>query len=539
MMPDASILALLLAAALLLLAGGAVMAARSARAEVARLRGEAEARGREVEAARSDALVARERAEGQARLVLDREALLAEVRREVEGLRASHKDAEARCADAESRCAKANEAVERLEKAAELLRADHAEMVRVLREEGGRLAERLRSVEEEFSKLGRDHAKLQSERDERLASAEREVASLKAIREEMTKEFQALASRTLRETGSQFSEINQQKLTELLTPFREQVGRFETELRAVHQEADKDRAVLAEQIRALSAQAQSVSQDAANLARALKGDKQRQGAWGEAQLERYLELMGFRRDVDYVVQETRTDDEGDRKRPDLVLRMPGDKALVIDSKVSLSAYAEAVAAETEEERDRWLRLHAKNVRDRVDELADRDYHRLVDGSIDWVLLFMPVEGAVSAAWAYDGEIATYAMKRGVALAYPTTLLMALKTVRHLWDVEKRNKNAEAIADRAGKLYDKLGTFIDSFTRVGSALEDARKAHERAFGQLTKGPGNLVRQVEMLKDLGARTGKSLGVAHDAEAQEGPEALPSPANDDDAVVIPAAE
>nr|WP_245218777.1 DNA recombination protein RmuC [Rubellimicrobium aerolatum] len=361
----------------------------------------------------------------------------------------------------------------------------------------------------------------------------------------MTREFQALAARTLKETGAQVQEVNQQKLAELLAPFREQVGRFETELREVHKHADRDRAVLAEQVRALSAQAQAVSQDAANLARALKGDKQRQGAWGEAQLERYLELMGYRRDVDYEVQGTRTGDEGDRRRPDVILKMPGGKALVIDSKVSLSAYADAIAAETEEERDRCLRLHAKNVRDRVDELAARDYAGMVDGSVDWVLLFMPIEGAVSAAWAQDGEIAAYAMERGVALAYPTSLLMALKTVKHLWNVERRNRNAEAIADRAGKLYDKLGTFIESFTRVGTALDDARKAHDKALGQLTRGAGNLVGQVEKLKGLGARTGRTLGLSHDGEAEDGPEALPAPEEargsppPKEARVLPAAE
>ncbi len=203
---------------------------------------------------------------------------------------------------------------------------------------------------------------------------------------------------------------------------------------------------------------------------------------------------------------------------------------MIDSKVSLSAYAEAIATEDEEARERWLRLHAQNVRDRIDELADRDYQGLVDGSIDMVMLFMPIEGAVSAAWAYDGEIAAHAMKRGVGLVYPTSLLMALKTVRHLWNVEKRNKNAEAIADRAGKLFDKLATFIESFNRVGGALEDARKAHEKALGQLTRGNGNLVKQVEMLKDLGARTGKTLALAAEGEA-EGPRIIGLPGPDED--------
>jgi DNA recombination protein RmuC len=550
MMTDGPILAALaaLCALCLLLAGGAVMSARLARADAARLRAAAGDTRREVEAARAEVLVARERLEGQGRQLAERDAALVALRQEADAFRQRHQDAEARCADAEARCAQASEGVKRLEAAAERLRHDHAEAVRILREEGAatlaavrdegtRTAERLRAVEGELSRLKSDHAALQAERDERLASAEREVQRLTAIRAEMTREFEALAARTLRETGTSLTTAQQDKLTELLTPFKEQVARFEAELRAVHQEADKDRAILAEQIRAVAAQAQSVSNDAANLARALKGDKQRQGAWGEAQLERYLELMGYRRDVDYFVQESRTDDEGDRRRPDVVLRMPGDKALVIDSKVSLNAYAEAVAAETDEDRDRWLRVHVQNVRDRVNELAARDYDRIVDGSIDMVMLFMPIEGAVSAAWAQDGELAAYAMSRGVGLVYPTSLLMALKTVRHLWNVEKRNRNAEDIADRAGKLYDKLATFIDSFQRVGSALDSAKKAHETALGQLARGNGNLVRQVEQLKNLGARTAKSLAIPHDAGDE--PDLLPAPVAEEGVRQLPAAE
>ncbi|TNC52068.1 DNA recombination protein RmuC [Rubellimicrobium rubrum] len=518
-MPDIPTLALMICVALLVMTGVALLRVRG---EAGRLRAEGQAMLRALEQARMAAEVARTQAEAEARLVDDRDTRLRDIAREIEGLRQSHRDAEGRCADAEARCAKATEAVARLEKVERELREDVAGVRRLLAE-----------AQEGHARLSADHAALRADTDGKLVSAAREVEALKAIREEMTREFRDLAGRTLRETGAQFSEVNQQKLTELLTPFREQVGRFETELRAVHQEADKDRAVLAEQIRALSAQAQAVGQDAANLARALKGDKQRQGAWGEAQLERYLELMGYRRDVDYIVQAGVTGEEGERRRPDLVLRLPGEKALVIDSKVSLSAYAEAIASESEEDRERWLRLHARNVRDRIDELAERDYQGLVDGSIDMVMLFMPIEGAVSAAWAIDGELAAYAMSRGVGLVYPTSLLMALKTVRHLWNVEKRNRNAEAIAERAGRLYDKLATFMDSFARVGTALDDARKAHDKAFGQLTKGNGNLVRQVEMLKDLGARTGKSLGVAHDGE--DAPEALPEEAQR----VLPAAE
>lgn len=513
-MPDATILALVACAALLL---AALVAARGARAECGRLREEGRAHLRDLSEARTQAEVAVAQGHGHAGLLVAREARLAEVAAELSAWRASHDEARGACAEAEARCAAASETVAQLK-----------EIERRLREDVDRHGALLREEQKLHAQLRADHAALRTERDQRLASATREIEALRSLREEMTREFRALAHQTLQATGTEFQASNHQKLTELLTPFREQVGRFETELRAVHQEADRDRALLVEQMRALQAQTQAVSQDAANLARALKGDKQRQGAWGEAQLERYLELMGYRRDVDFVVQSSVTGDEGERRRPDLVLRLPGDKALVIDSKVSLSAYAEAVGAEDDETRDRWLRLHAKNVRDRIDELAERDYQGIVDGSIDMVMLFMPIEGAVSAAWAHDGELAAYAMSRGVGLVYPTSLLMALKTVRHLWNVEKRNKNAEAIADRAGKLFDKLATFIDSFGVIGRALETAQSAHERALGQLAKGPGNLVRQVQQLKDLGARTGKSLGL--DAE----PDVV---ANDDAPLALPA--
>ncbi len=524
MMPDASILALLLAAALLLLAGGAVLAARSARAEVARLRGEAEARGREVEGARSEVLVARERAEGQARLVQDREALLAEVRREVEGLRATHKDAESRCADAESRCAKASEAVQRLEKAAELLRADHVEAVRVLREEGARVAERLRSVEEEFSRLGAAHAALQKERDTRLESAERETARLREIREEMTKEFQALAASVLRETGSRFSDAHQAKLVELLTPFREQVNRFETELREVHTTAKVDRELLAQQIVHLTSKTDAVSQEALNLTRALKGDKQRQGAWGEVRLEEYLVHMGLQRDVHYFVQATRRDEEGNDYRPDFILRMPDGKCIVLDSKVSLVSYAAAMDAATEEERARHLRDHVRAVKAHIDLLSAKAYERLEQGSVNWVMMFMPIEGAISAAWSHEADIGTYAMDRNIGLAYPTTLLMALKTFDQLWKIEQRNKNADKIADRAGKLFDKLALVVESFKRVGSSLESARGAHSEAMSRLSEGNGNLAWQVDQLRKLGAKTAKSLALPFDGDAIDGAEEEP---------------
>jgi DNA recombination protein RmuC len=539
---DAQTLTLIACAALLLLAGGGLAAARAARADHARLGAEVEARRREAEEARMAAQVARAEGQGRAGLLAARDARLAEVLDEAAAWRRSHDEARAACADAESRCARAGEAVERLEAAAARLREDHAEALRARREEAARLEERLRSAEAEFGRLSAAHAALQKERDERLASAEREVAALKELREEMTREFRDLAGRTLRETGTEFSEAHQQKLTELLTPFREQVNRFEAELREVHKSADRDRALLGQQIVMLTTKTDAVSQEATNLARALKGEKHRQGAWGEARLEEYLVHMGLQRDVHYFVQAQRRDDEGNDYRPDVILRMPDGKCIVIDSKVSLVAYTAAMNATTDEERTAHLREHVRAVRAHIDLLSAKAYERLEQGSVNWVMMFMPIEGAVSAAWAHEADIGTYAMDRNIGIAYPTTLLMALKTFDQLWKIEQRNKNADKIADRAGRLYEKLAGVIESFKRVGGALESARGAHAEAMGRLSEGNGNLATQVEQLKRLGAKTNKSLPIAVEDEPEavlDGHAGNVLPANDHAPRALPAAE
>ncbi len=510
---DVPNLTLMACVALLVLAASAIVAARSARGDCARLRAEAEAGQRELEQARTQVEVAWATGDGQARLVADRDDRIKEVLAELAGLRTSHKEAEARCADAEMRCASVTEAVKRLEM-----------VERKLREDVDRHATLHREEQALHARLRADHAALRADTDGKLLSSQREVLALKELRAEMTREFQALAHQTLKDTGTQFSATHTEKLTELLTPFKEQVGRFEVELREVHQSAGRDRVVLHEQIRALTTQTQAVSQEAVNLTRALKGEKQRQGAWGENRLLRYLEAMGYVEGVDFEPQASRVDADGDRWRPDVILKLPRGKCLVIDSKVSLVAYAAATGAETEEERARHLRQHLRDVKAHIDTLAAKGYQALEQGSVDWVMLFMPIEGAVSAAWAQEGDLAAYAMERRIGIAYPTTLLMALKVVKQLWEIENRNANAEKIAQRGGLIYDKLAGFIESFGVMGRALDGAKAAQIKALGQLSEGKGNLVSQVEQLKRLGAKTSKSLALAFDAETEtEGDETV----------------
>ncbi|TNC71535.1 DNA recombination protein RmuC [Rubellimicrobium roseum] len=515
---DLQTLLLALCGALLATAVAALVAARSAKVECAALRREGLEALRGVEAARGEAQAIRARAEEQAKAVEDRDRQIAQIARQVEDVRQKHGEAERRCAEAEARCATATEAVARLEALERRLRVDAEKAAGELRADIDRLTGALRDAEDRHAGLSVEHRGLKERLEAETAAAQREVERLREIRKEMSDEFQALSARMLQETGSQFSEAHQQRLEALLNPFREQVRTFETELREVHQSAGRDRAVLVDQIRELTTRTEMVSKEAVNLTRALKGEKQRQGAWGEAQLEQYLDHMGYVKGVHYSTQETRTGESGNRLRPDVILKMPGGRSLIIDSKVSLAAYAAAIGAEDEAERARHLRDHVKAVKARIDELASKEYQRLDEGAVEWVLLFMPIEGAVSAAWAHEADIAAYAMERRIGIAYPTTLLMALRTVRHLWDIDNRNRNAEAIADRAGRLHDKLLGFVDSFEAVGKALGQASAAHERAWGQLNRGSGNLMGQVDKLRKLGAKTGKAITVAFEAEPDD---------------------
>ena len=263
----------------------------------------------------------------------------------------------------------------------------------------------------------------------------------------------------------------------------------------------------------LTQQSETIRSEANKLTRALKGDKQRQGAWGEMILERILEDSGLQRDLHFEVQSTHRDEEGARWRPDVVVKMPRDKCLIINSKVSLVSYEAAVNAETEEERQRHLGNHVAAIRRHIDLLAQKGYQGLVDGSVDYVLMFMPIEGALSEAWRQQGDLTSYAVSKGIGIMTPTTLMVTLRTVEHIWMVERRESNAEAIADRAGKLYDKVVGFADNMQKVGLHLDRATSAHREAIQQLSEGRGNVLGQIDKLKVMGARTSKDMPIPFD--------------------------
>lgn len=354
-------------------------------------------------------------------------------------------------------------------------------------------------------------ARLIADKDREAAT--REIKTLRELREEMTGQFKLLAAETLRVQGQDMQKIQTEQLNSVLTPFRDQVHRFQTELQSRNKVLDEEGARLSEQIALLHKRSEEISREAVNLTRALKGEKQRQGAWGEMILERILEESGLEADIHYEIQSSWRDEDGKLWRPDVVVRMPRQKVMVIDSKVSLNDYEQAVNNEDPVQAQAALRRHVAAIRTHIATLGDKGYHRMDDQSVDYVLMFIPIEGAFSEALRSDPGLAGYAMERGVGLTTPTTLMLTLRTVEHIWAVERRESNAMEIANRAGQLYDKVAGFVESMETVGKALDQAGRAHGQALDRLTRGPGNVIRQVQMLRELGARTQKKISLDHD--------------------------
>lgn len=397
-----------------------------------------------------------------------------------------------------------------------------AHRMRELIEERDGLSDVLHRERQQVARLDRElaEARLAAQKDREAAA--RDIETLRGLREEMTGQFRLMAHETLKTQGAQMQQVQGEQLSALLSPFRDQVHRFQTELQTRNKATDEERARLREQIEYLHKRSEDISREAVALTRALKGDSQKRGAWGEMILERILEDSGLIAGTHYDTQTSHRDGDGRLWRPDVIVKMPQRKLLVIDSKVSLNAYEEAVNAEDPAIRDAAMRRHVASIRGHVAGLAAKGYQALDEGSVDYVLMFIPVEGAFSEALRVDPDLARHALENRVGLATPTTLMLTLRTVDHIWTVERRESNAMQIAARAGQLYDKLHGFVGAIEDVGSALDRAQKSHATAIDRLTRGPGNVIRQAEMLRELGARTQKRLGLDHDGiEALEAPD------------------
>jgi DNA recombination protein RmuC len=456
------------------------------------------------------------------------------LRGEVEAIRAAHQDCgprfdeiSARHGTATGEVARLTESVARLESQLEQAARDRERHAADARAERDVLSGKLDRALGEVKRLEVANGELRTKLDARAEAHEQEVALLRELRSEMADRFKALADETLKDHGERFGALSGERMAALLEPMRTQVEHFQKELRDAHSGAAKDRERLKTEIEQLTRRSEQVSREAVALTNALKGEKQKQGAWGEMILERLLEESGLTEGRDYETQLSVRDEEGGRRRPDVVIRLPGGKAVVVDAKVSLVAYEAAVNAEDEATRATQLRAHIAACRRHIDDLAGRDYAAMVGGSVDYVLMFMPVEGALAAALGAQGDLTAYAIAKRVGIATPTTLMMVLRTIQHVWTVEMRQRNAEEIADRAGKLHDKMALAVEAFANVGTHLERARSEHSTALDRLTRGGGNVIGQIDKLRQLGARTAKTFPVEFDPAEDGAARALAAPA------------
>lgn len=347
--------------------------------------------------------------------------------------------------------------------------------------------------------------------DERKLTHEK-IALLEKAEKNMTTAFENISTRIIEEKSKKFTEQNKQNIGEILNPLREQLGDFRKKIEDVYDKETRDRVSLFNEITSLKSLNEQMSKDAINLTRALKGESKTRGNWGEVILQRVLEDSGLKNGREYEAQESYRDKHGKLFYPDVVVHLPDNKDVVIDSKISLNAYEKFCSSEDSEEQKQALTEHLNAIRTHVSDLEDKNYDELVKiNSLDMVLMFVPIEPALMLAFEQDNNLYHDAFKRGIILVSPTTLHMTLRIIHNMWRYEYQNKNAQEIAKRAGDMYDKFVGFVDALEDVGDKLDKAQSAYQTAHNRLVDGKGNLVGRAEAIRKLGLQTNKKLDKA----------------------------
>ncbi|MEX2469330.1 MAG: DNA recombination protein RmuC [Pseudohongiellaceae bacterium] len=390
------------------------------------------------------------------------------------------------------------------------------------------------SLQSELQTRREESATLKTSLEMERKQFDEKLSLLNESREQLTVAFKNIANEIFEDKTRKFTDTSRQTLTTVLGPLQEKIVQFEKRVEETYQKESNERFSLAKEIKNLQELNARISEEAVNLTNALKGDNKAQGSWGEFVLESILEKSGLVKGREYDVQVNLKGEDGSKLQPDVVVHLPESRDIIIDSKVSLKAWDEFCSSDDNAARAELLKQHTQSLRLHVRGLANKDYQNLPGiNSLDYVFLFMPIEAAYSEAVRHDPDLFQFAFERNIIFVVPSTLLTTLKTVQNLWRLAQQSQNANEIAERAGMLYDKFVSFVADLEEVGQRIDASRKSYDKAFNKLQSGRGNLIRRVEVLKELGARTSKKQKreLLVNAAEDDDDEALPSVDTDTD--------
>lgn len=370
---------------------------------------------------------------------------------------------------------------------------------------------KLEEITEEKNELYLKHAVLNSRYEEELKASSEKFGILQDAKDELSKEFKLLANKIFDDKSKEFNHTHKEQFEMLLKPFREQITNFSTQSREQFNTEAKDRYLLKDELLRLKEMNQQLSLDAINLTNALKGENKTQGNWGEIVLERILEESGLRAGVEYEVQATLKSSEGKLYRPDVIIHMPQERDIVIDSKVSLKSYEHFMSEDNESLKQIALKEHIVSIRTHIKELSSKKYEKLEGiNTLDYVLLFMPIEGAFLLALKEDGEFFKQAYENNILIVSPSTLLVTLRTIEHIWRTQKQEENARKIANEAEAMYDKLVGFVDEMQNIGSSIQKSQDSYTVAMKRLSSGRGNIIKRAQNMRELGLKPNKLLKI-----------------------------
>ncbi len=387
--------------------------------------------------------------------------------------------------------------------------ATRAAQINDYRDELKKSAQQYQDLQTQYQQCRQELSETRIKAEEQLKASRLVIENLEQSKEQLTQQFEHLGNKIFNDNTQTLKQASQQELTQLLNPFKEQFSEFKRKVEQIHELDSRDRVSLSEQVKQLSSLNQKVSEDTENLTRALQGDVKFQGNWGEMILENLLENSGLRKDLEYRIQPGYRDENNKLFRPDVVIELPDQKSVIIDSKVSLKAYTQYVAAVDDNDRQEALKQHVTSLKSHIRLLSEKDYASL-EGlqSLDFVILFVPVEQALMLAINEEPEMIFEAFKKKIILVSATTLLATVRTIENFWRYDRQQSNAEDIARRAGDMLDKFSLFVEELENIGVYLDKAKSSYTTAHNRLSSGNGNLISRARGIQELGIKGKKVI-------------------------------